>query len=60
MIHTILSVDPVGRECVEADYNPSSWELTKRLLGYMRPFLHIFAAILATALGRQALLFRRG
>ncbi|RLI10135.1 ABC transporter ATP-binding protein [Candidatus Bathyarchaeota archaeon] len=55
MFYTILSADPVGRGGVEADYNPSSWELTKRLLGYMRPFLHIFAAILATALGRQAL-----
>ena len=38
---------------METDYNPSSWELTKRLLGYMKPFLHIFAGIVLTAFGRH-------
>jgi ABC-type multidrug transport system fused ATPase/permease subunit len=36
-------------------YNSSNWVLTKRLLGYMRPFLHIFAGILLTAFGRHGL-----
>ncbi len=35
--------------------NPSNWDLTKRLLGYMRPFLHIFAGIVLTAFGREGL-----
>jgi len=34
-------------------YNPSSWELTKRLLGYMKPFLRIFVGIVLTAFGRH-------
>ena len=38
-----------------SQYNPSSWELTKRLLGYMRQFLHIFAGIVLTAFGRHGL-----
>ena len=29
--------------------------LTKRLLGYMRPFLHIFLGIVLTAFGRHGL-----
>jgi ABC-type multidrug transport system fused ATPase/permease subunit len=33
----------------------SSWELTKRLLGYMRPFLPIFVGIVLTAFGRDGL-----
>jgi len=37
------------------DYDPSNWELTKRLLGYMRPFLHIFLGIVLTAFGRHGL-----
>ena len=36
-------------------YNPSSWELTKRLIGYMRAFLNIFAGIVLTAFGRHGL-----
>ncbi len=34
-------------------YNPTNWDLTKRLLGYMKPFLHIFAGIVLTAFGRH-------
>ena len=34
-------------------YNPSSWELTGRLLGYMKHFLHIFVGIVLTAFGRH-------
>jgi ABC-type multidrug transport system fused ATPase/permease subunit len=37
------------------DYDPSNWELTKRLLGYMRSFLHIFLGIVLTAFGRHGL-----
>ena len=37
------------------DYSPSNWALTKRLLGYMRPFLHIFIGIVLTAFGRHGL-----
>lgn len=40
---------------MSGQYNPSSWDLTKRLLGYMRPFLRIFAGILLTAFGRHGL-----
>jgi len=36
-------------------YNPSNWDLTKRLLGYIRPFLKMFVIMIATALGREAL-----
>ncbi|MFQ6054346.1 MAG: ABC transporter ATP-binding protein, partial [Candidatus Bathyarchaeia archaeon] len=36
-------------------YALSNWELTKRLLGYMRQFLHIFAGIVLTAFGRHGL-----
>ena len=38
-----------------SQYNPSSWELTKRLLGYMKQFLHIFVGIVLTAFGRHGL-----
>jgi len=34
-------------------YNPSDWELTKRLLGYMRPFTGVFLGIVLTAFGRH-------
>jgi ATP-binding cassette subfamily B protein len=36
-------------------YDPSNWDLTKRLLGHIKPFLRIFLLVLATALGREAL-----
>jgi len=38
---------------METDYHPSSWELTKRLLGYMKPFMNIFVGIVLTAFGRH-------
>ncbi len=34
-------------------YDPSDWELTKRLLGYMKPFMGIFVGIVLTAFGRH-------
>lgn len=36
-----------------AEYDPSDWELTKRLLGYMKPFMNIFIGIVFTAFGRH-------
>ncbi len=36
-----------------SQYNASSWALTKRLLGYMRPFLLTFIGIVITAFGRH-------
>ena len=36
-----------------AGYNPSEWELTKRLLSYMKPFLGVFIGIVLTAFGRH-------
>jgi len=38
---------------VEDGYSPSDWELTKRLLGYMRPFMGTFLGIVVTAFGRH-------
>ena len=40
---------------MESNYCPTDWELTKRLLGYMRPFLNIFAGIVLTAFGRHGM-----
>jgi ATP-binding cassette subfamily B protein len=37
------------------EYNPSNWDLTKRLLGYIRPFWKVFVFMIATALGRESL-----
>jgi ATP-binding cassette subfamily B protein len=37
------------------EYNPSNWELTKRLLGHIRPFWKMFVIMIATALGRESL-----
>ena len=37
------------------EYNPSSWVLTKRLLGYMKPFMGIFIGIVLTAFGRHGI-----
>ncbi len=36
-------------------YNPTNWELTKRLLGYMKPFMLTFVGIVLTAFGRQGI-----
>lgn len=38
-----------------AGYNPSEWELTKRLLSYMKPFLGVFIGIVLTAFGRHGI-----
>ncbi len=38
---------------MSAEYSPSDWDLTRRLLGYMRPFLNIFVGIVFTAFGRH-------
>ena len=34
-------------------YNPTDWELTRRLLGYMKPFTLTFVGIVVTAFGRH-------
>jgi ABC-type multidrug transport system fused ATPase/permease subunit len=36
-------------------YNPTNWELTKRLLGYMKPFMLTFIGIVVTAFGRNGI-----
>ncbi len=36
-------------------YNPTDWELTRRLLGYMRPFTLTFVGIVVTAFGRHGI-----
>ena len=41
--------------CGLAGYNPSDWELTKRLLNYMKPFLGVFIGIVLTAFGRHGI-----
>ena len=38
-----------------SEYNPSDWDLTKRLLGYMKPFMGIFLGIIVTAFGRHGI-----
>ena len=38
---------------METEYNPSSWELTKRLLSYIKPYLGIYILINLTAFGRE-------
>jgi len=38
-----------------SEYNPSNWELTKRLLGYMSSFMGIFLGIVITAFGRHGI-----
>jgi len=35
--------------------NPSNWELTKRLLGYVRPFLGTYMLVNVTAIGREGI-----
>jgi len=37
------------------EYYPSDWALTKRLLGYMKPFMGIFIGIVLTAFGRHGI-----
>lgn len=40
---------------MKVDYHPSNWDLTKRLLTYMKPFMNIFIGIVLTAFGRHGL-----
>ena len=40
---------------MSSGYDPSDWELTKRLLGYMKPFMGIFIGIVITAFGRHGI-----
>ncbi|MBM3292331.1 ABC transporter ATP-binding protein, partial [Candidatus Bathyarchaeota archaeon] len=40
---------------MQSSYNPSNWELTKRLLGYLKPFLWTVLAMLITAFGREGI-----
>jgi len=40
---------------LSSGYDPSDWELTKRLLGYMKPFMGIFIGIVITAFGRHGI-----
>ncbi|MDQ1281215.1 MAG: transporter ATP-binding protein [Thermoproteota archaeon] len=37
------------------EYNPSSWSLTKRLLGYIKPYLSTYLLINVTAFGREGI-----
>jgi ABC-type multidrug transport system fused ATPase/permease subunit len=45
----------IASEKLSLNYNPSDWELTKRLLGYMKPFMNIFIGIVLTAFGRHGI-----
>jgi len=36
-------------------YNPSTWNLTKRLLGYIKPYMRTYLMINATAFGREGI-----
>jgi ATP-binding cassette subfamily B protein len=38
---------------MKSAYNPSSWELTKRLLGYIKPYIGTYILINLTAFGRE-------
>ena len=35
------------------NYNPSSWQITKRLLGYIKPFMGTYIMMNVTAFGRE-------
>jgi ABC-type multidrug transport system fused ATPase/permease subunit len=37
------------------EYNPSSWNLTKRLLGYIKPYMRTYIMINITAFGREGI-----
>jgi len=37
------------------EYSPSSWELTKRLLGYIKPYMGTYILINLTAFGREGI-----
>ena len=38
---------------MKSEYNPSSWELTKRLLSYIKPYIGTYILINLTAFGRE-------
>ncbi len=38
---------------MKTEYNPGSWELTKRLLGYIKPYMGTYMLINLTAFGRE-------
>ncbi len=38
---------------MKTEYNPSSWELTRRLLGYIKPYMGTYILINLTAFGRE-------
>jgi ABC-type multidrug transport system fused ATPase/permease subunit len=38
---------------MKSEYNPSNWELTKRLLGYIKPYMGTYLLINLTAFGRE-------
>ncbi len=40
---------------VKNNYSPSSWKLTKRLLGYIRPFIGTYLLVNVTAIGREGI-----
>jgi len=40
---------------VKNKYDPSNWELTKRLLGYIKPFLGTYMLVNVTAIGREGI-----
>lgn len=38
---------------MNSDYNPSNWDLTRRLLGYIKPYMGTYILINLTAFGRE-------
>ena len=38
---------------MKSEYNPGNWELTKRLLGYIKPYMGTYILINITAFGRE-------
>ena len=38
---------------MKREYNPSNWDLTKRLLGYIKPYMGTYIVINLTAFGRE-------
>lgn len=40
---------------MKSEYNPSNWELTKRLLGYIKPYMGTYLLINLTAFGREGI-----
>ncbi len=38
---------------MKSEYNPSNWELTRRLIGYIKPYMGTYILINLTAFGRE-------